>query len=343
MKKFLSIVLAVMIVICCVPMSTNASAAENKGTSRYTVLVMDISGESSFYSGSTKIYTASSSIDYVRTASVTFLQSVIRAQGDNHVAVVTYSKYSNVLSDFSTDIQGVSNKVRAVVSDGSDVRDINSGLKSAKELLNKVEGDVKKSIVLVTTGFTNQGDYSYSGHYDSSVVGSDWYRTNTKVKLYAYANAALATADDIKKDTVIYVTGLFQTMNDIPEAGKSVAELFRLTAKDLATSEATFKDVANPNDFQFAFDSIAEEIIDPGTGKAILGDVNFDGKVNSDDSLVILRASVGLTKFTNRRHQIGNVNFDDKINSLDSLMVLRYSVGINDNDKIGKEFDIVED
>lgn len=55
------------------------------------------------------------------------------------------------------------------------------------------------------------------------------------------------------------------------------------------------------------------------------GDVNGDGRINADDALQILKASVGmLTVGTST----GDVNSDGRVNADDALLVLKYSVGI---------------
>lgn len=71
------------------------------------------------------------------------------------------------------------------------------------------------------------GDYSYSGQYDENTVGSSWHRTDTQVRLYAYANSACAQAELLKeKDIGVYTIGLFQTMEQMPEEGQDVVSFF---------------------------------------------------------------------------------------------------------------------
>ena len=75
---------------------------------------------------------------------------------------------------------------------------------------------------------------------------------------------------------------------------------------------------------------------DVPTQKGLLGDVNNDGVVNSEDALLILRRSVDMQEFTELQNFLGDVDFDgENITSNDAVSVLRYSVGIIDNEKIG--------
>lgn len=45
---------------------------------------------------------------------------------------------------------------------------------------------------------TNDGEYSYDGHYNEDTIGSEWRRSDTQVRLYAYSNAAYAMAETLK-------------------------------------------------------------------------------------------------------------------------------------------------
>ena len=68
----------------------------------------------------------------------------------------------------------------------------------------------------------------------------------------------------------------------------------------------------------------------------LLGDVTYDGTINSADALAILRASIKLETFDNDKNLLGDVNGDDTLDSADALDVLRYSVGLSTNENIGR-------
>lgn len=65
----------------------------------------------------------------------------------------------------------------------------------------------------------------------------------------------------------------------------------------------------------------------------IIGDVNGDGKVNSEDALNILKCEVGLIKLDDDIKKVADVNADGKINSEDALDVLKREVGLIDKFK----------
>ena len=60
----------------------------------------------------------------------------------------------------------------------------------------------------------------------------------------------------------------------------------------------------------------------------IIGDVDFDSKSTSADSLRVLRKTVGLEDFDEEQEIDADVNFDGNIDTLDALMILRKTVGI---------------
>lgn len=217
MKRFVFGILVLVVTLCC--MSLMTWAIEGKETTkRYTVLVLDTSSTSSFLgSNGREIYRADTAIDYVKKASSRFLENISIASGDNFVAIVSYKDFATVVSDFTEDFTLLKNKIDNLGAT-STTRSISLGLAYANELLQNVEEDAIKNVVLFTTGMTNAGDYSYAGQYDENTVGSIWRRTDTQVKLYAYANSAYEQAELLKeKDIWLYTIGLFQTMEKMPD------------------------------------------------------------------------------------------------------------------------------
>ncbi len=65
----------------------------------------------------------------------------------------------------------------------------------------------------------------------------------------------------------------------------------------------------------------------------ILGDVDGNGKVESADARLVLRASVALEQFTESQNTLADVDFDNKVTSADARLVLRASVGLEELSK----------
>lgn len=71
----------------------------------------------------------------------------------------------------------------------------------------------------------------------------------------------------------------------------------------------------------------------------MIGDVDFDNKITSADSLLQLRASVGLENFNNSQWVIGDVDRNSEITSYDALLTLRASVNLEKGTAIGTVLD----
>ena len=61
--------------------------------------------------------------------------------------------------------------------------------------------------------------------------------------------------------------------------------------------------------------------------KAILGDVNDDGKINQKDAKLVLKAFAGKTELTENQTLAADVNKDEKINQKDAKLILKYFAG----------------
>lgn len=243
-------------------MSARTMSAETPGKEsdvRYCVLVLDTSDETHFNGD---MYIAGTSIDYVKKSAVKFIDGIRMAYGENHVAIVEYKgEGSNVVSGFSTDYDKLLEKIDDLSSSES-VRSVEAGLDTANQLLDGITDETAiKNVILFTTGLTNAGKYSYEGLYDENTVGSEWYQNPEGIHIYAYANAAIETAEEIKEKATIYSVGLFQSMEDMPEEGLDIVDFMKLFAFDLASSADCYYNVEDPDDLEFVFGEIADNIV----------------------------------------------------------------------------------
>ena len=69
----------------------------------------------------------------------------------------------------------------------------------------------------------------------------------------------------------------------------------------------------------------------PSGASGVVGDVDGDGLITANDSLLVLRYSVKLEDFDEDTLRLADVNGDGNVDSFDSLVILRYSVGIKDS------------
>ena len=229
---------------------------------RYNVLVLDTSASSSFLDSSGNIfYTADTAIDYVKSSAKKFIEGVQKADGTNYVAIVEYKgSTANVVSEFSTDFVSLNAAIDGLYA-SQNTRNVAAGLQKADTLINEISNPKAiKNVVLFTTGMTNDGEYSYDGHYNEDTIGSEWRRSDTQVRLYAYSNAAYAMAETLKSKATVYSVGLFQMMENMPEEGLEIVQFFKLFSSELATSLEHFYDVKDPNDLEFIFGEIADKV-----------------------------------------------------------------------------------
>lgn len=263
-KRFAALALAVWMSLCCLSGAALAAPSGGTGVTRYTVLVLDTSNTARFLQSGVEIYTAGTAIEYVKNASSRFLTNISNARGTNYVAVVAYRDTASVVSGFSDDYGGLKDQISGLTA-SSTTRSIAAGLSVADSLLSAIPDErAIKNVVLFTTGMTNIGDYSYSGYFDSRTVGSSWHNIDTGVYLYAYANVAYTQAEALKnKGVSLYTIGLFQTMEDMPAAGKDIAQFFQVTAAALASGNEYFYPVEDTNNLEFTFGEVADDIISP--------------------------------------------------------------------------------
>lgn len=229
---------------------------------RYNVLVLDTSASSSFLDSSGNIfYTADTAIDYVKASAKKFIEGVQKADGTNYVAIVEYKgSTANVVSEISTDFVSLNAAIDGLYA-SQNTRNVVAGLQKADTLINEISNPKAiKNVVLFTTGMTNDGEYSYDGHYNEDTIGSEWRRSDTQVRLYAYSNAAYAMAETLKSKATVYSVGLFQMMENMPEEGLEIVQFFKLFSSELATSLEHFYDVKDPNDLEFIFGEIADKV-----------------------------------------------------------------------------------
>ena len=193
--------------------------------------------------------------------------------------------------------------------------------------------EAEKSIVLVTTGMTNDG-YTGEAPYDETTPGGEWSDSVSHVYLYEYANGAIYEADKIKNSGVtIYTVGIFQPMEGIPDTAKGVASLFRRTTADIASSSETFFAVEDPGALKETLADVAQAIGGARPEPAFLpGDVDFDGGITAADARLALRRSVGLENYEEGSPAFlaCDVDFSGGVTAADARLILRASVGLED-------------
>lgn len=332
MKKVCSLLLALVMAMTLIPFSSAKEDEEYKPKKRYTVLALDVAKEVNFTVNGEIIYTASSALSYVKEAALRFLEGLKASQDENCVSLLVYYETA-YYSAFTDQLDEVGAQIDQLYELGYR-RNIPKALDRAWDLLKAVPDEkAEKSIVLVTTGMTNDG-YTGEGPYDETTPGSEWSDSVSHVYLYKYANGAINEADKIKNSGVtIYTVGIFQPMEGIPDTAKGVASLFRRTTEDIATSQETFFPVEDPEALQETFADVAHAIGGAKPEPAFLpGDVDGNGKVEAADARLALRRSVGLEDYAEGSvpYKACDVDFSGDVTAADARLILRASVGLED-------------
>lgn len=68
-------------------------------------------------------------------------------------------------------------------------------------------------------------------------------------------------------------------------------------------------------------------VTDKSYENCAVGDINGDGKINSGDSVLLLKYLVGQEDLFDSQIKNADVNLDGRTDSVDSLLILRYSIG----------------
>ena len=252
LKRWIALMLSVILMLGSLPLT--AMAAENETTvERYAVLVLDVSDSM-----------RGTPFDNQKIAAKKFCESMLNAEGNNQVAIITLGSNTLVRCAFSDDLDHVYQSINNISCNGG--TNTSAALQKAKELLDGVEttgSSVVKNIVLCSDGLPESGTTSADGPYTSDDYGN-----------YRYANACYNTAEEIKESTpyFIYTLGFFHSLS-----GNNL-DFGRRFMNDL--QNAGYYEVVDPYDLEFVFGSIAGDVLGKSNKFKYAGQIN-----NNSDSV----------------------------------------------------------
>ncbi|MBQ8765875.1 MAG: VWA domain-containing protein [Clostridia bacterium] len=146
LQKILAIILVVVISISSLAVTAFA-APQNK---RYSVLVLDVSGSM-----------WGEPLQELKEAAKKFCEDVLgSSRSKNQIAIVTFESYVTVESEFTNDLDALTEKIDNLDDGGSTY--LGEGLAKAKELLDAVDGNVIKNMVVMCDGVPHDTSYAYS-------------------------------------------------------------------------------------------------------------------------------------------------------------------------------------
>lgn len=144
-KKFVLLLLALIIVVSCT--SINSFAVSNKD--RYSVLVLDVSGSMS-----------GRPIEELKKGANAFCEQVLGSnRSNNKIAIVAFESSSDVLCEFTSDLSELKTAIGKLNASGG--TNLSQGLSSAKNMLDSIDRDVIKNMVVMCDG---EPDSAYSAY-----------------------------------------------------------------------------------------------------------------------------------------------------------------------------------
>jgi Cellulose binding domain./von Willebrand factor type A domain. len=246
------------------------------GVKRHIVLILDVSGESKFYHYNSNIplYTASSPMDQVKEAAKKFIDSLASTDDDVYVSIITYADSAAPTWEFTNNYNMLSMTIDYITR--RDTRkNMTAALALAKEQLDSVaDEDSIKSVILVSPGMCDAGDYVIDGHWSTFDTGGNWVNRSTQIPFAHYSNAAYLNAVKIKATGAkIYGIGIMQMMENCPDSVKDPAQFFQNVLRDIS-SVGCYYPVYDVDDFTFAFGQMTKNVFSACTGKFFYSSTN---------------------------------------------------------------------
>lgn len=246
MKRFACAFIVLCLLISLVPNQVQAE----ESVYRYSVLVLDVSG--SMYG---------EPMEAAKKAAIHFSEQVLKAKGNNKVAVIAFTYEAVGACDFTDSLQDLTEAINGLDAYGGTSQ--YTALTAARELFERTELEegAIKNILLMSDGLPQGGTASDGTHYTH-----EQYPYN-----YMYANAAYEVAVQMHKDYNIYTLGFFHssTGNDLVFGRRFMDDL----------QNKGYYEVIDPDELAFEFSNIADEISDKDTsgGKLITGTFKYRG------------------------------------------------------------------
>ena len=158
-RGFVKRIFALLLCVVMICAAVGPYHAKADATNRYIILIVDTSGSSDFIDTTTGevIFTAKSPLDEVKQAADRFTDALDLVRG-TQVAIVSYGRYAHLEQGFSDDIDTIKTNINNLSMIGGR-KNLSDALKTANELLSSIaDVDAMKSIVLVSSGMTDEGE-----------------------------------------------------------------------------------------------------------------------------------------------------------------------------------------
>lgn len=212
-------------------------------TTRYTVLTLDVSGS-----------LEGEPMTKMRTAAKKFCESMLRADGNNYIAIVTYTGYTVMMTNFTSNYNYLERALDSMecIYRGTNIQ---AGMADANRLLFSVTYKHKRvdNVVIMTDGLPNNGTFTKEGLFDASE--SAGFDSSQGTDTYGYANGTVNYFNNsLTSNANVYSFGFFHSMtgNEL-EFGRKLIN---------AIQNSGAYEVNDPESLVFEFGKIADAIVD---------------------------------------------------------------------------------
>lgn len=270
MKKISPFISFLLVIVFILGLISIQAVATDTSITRYTVLVLDESGSMS-----------GEPIAAQRKAAKKFCEALFATNDENYIAIVSIDSSSYIKTDFTNNLDELLKDIEDLDAYGG--TNTNSALEQAGSLLSQVPESAIRNVVVCSDGLPESGSSTDSGQYSAEDIS--YY--------YMYANAAYNTAKSVLSNYTVYSLGFFHSLS-----GKELSFGQRFM-KDIASSDANYYLVEDPDALEFSFGEVADNIINNNSPKKI--DFEFSNQKSScyytddyfSDSSYIYNQSLG--------------------------------------------------
>ncbi len=160
---------------------------------------------------------------------------------------------------------------------------------------------------------------------------------NGSVKIVAYngTDTTVKIPDEIDGMTVTSIAAEI-----FAEGTESVEVIVPATVTQIDENAFDASDVTIYGEEGSYAEQYAEEnaiaFVSTSVEQVLMGDINFDGLINSVDAIAIVRNAAGYTALTtDKAKYVADVNSDSNINAVDALAILRYNASLTHGTLVG--------
>lgn len=238
-KRTLSVVLTLLLMLgCCVTAFADGKSG-GLVVDRDTVLLLD---------NSVSMY--GEPLEYTKQAAIKFCKQLFEASNSSRVAIVVYDSNVVAKTNFTTDINYLTNIINSMDGDGS-WTNIYSAVVQADKLLQEESNASIKNMVIMTDGVPTAGEYTDVGPYKYQDYSGT---SNAPHYVYQYANALYNGVKPLHSDYNVYTLGFFHNMYEDQK------EFASRVLNDIQNTK--YYDVTDADDLEFTFGEVAEDIVE---------------------------------------------------------------------------------